>query len=918
MRLTVSGNDTTPGPNADSPGTGGSGGGGGAPGFWFLGALVLLTCIQKLTTRRRHSNNSSSHRHRAALLAVTLSLFTLHAAPFSAPLKAQQTTAASDDADDADDPGEVITMSAFEVRSESVKGYQASESVTGTRVASLLRELPFNVNVVTSEFIADFNALELSDQLANVSSFSPSENIGQYQLRGYQASTQLVDGFRRVGLTGVTVTDRVEVIKGPAASIYGAIQPGGAVNTLRKKPAATPKYGITAGFGNNGQARASFYATGPVGSGKKLFYRVDTEYRTARRQQDFAKTRNEYAAVQLLYKPTPRTTIGLFIDHADRHDYNTYQMVTAAVNLDTTNAPSWLPYSLDTYQRYYAKTYTQYFGMDYDYYNFNLLGPNANRHNRLTAGSLTLDHKFSNAWSLRASLNTSYNPTHGEKASATYYPFGESSVSADTATPPPASVKLTPQHDEGMTKATGFQLDNLFRFATGPVRHQFLVTTDYYRNSDQSTSIQWPASMYYDPLDPWSTRGAYSSFDYPTWEENPSNYTVYSTNAKTISRDYGLFLSERATMFNGRLIAMIGGRYDYVDSTAEHKPTEDDPTAKKADYNVDAWTYQAGLTAILTRHIALYANASTAFDPQPQLDENDDPLPNIESKGYEFGVKLTLLQERLNITLNRFDIRQKNLVTSVTDAITQEKEVILTGEQVAKGYEIDFNWQLTRSLNIVGGYGLVDAKITDAGKLNWMNDTTPRRVPKHNLGASIRYEFVTGKLKGLFAIAGVTYYSKSLVNLGSGKSLVPYTGAPTVSGLQGNQIHNLRFPNGGLPYPYLPENAIITYYDSATKYLYWTDNPAAATTADLTKYSYADPYMSGISYVLDGREQNYNRASTVWKAGIGYKFRSGARKTRTSHKIQINMDNIFNEKSTLAGGIPILKRTLMATYSVTF
>ncbi|OAM91456.1 TonB-dependent receptor [Termitidicoccus mucosus] len=894
MRLTVSDDNW-------SGGSGSGGGGGGAPGLWLLAGIALLVLVRKLAL------------HRATLLALLLSLLAIHATPFSASLMAQQTAA-----DEDDTPDEVVAMSAFEVRSESVKGYTASESVTGTRVASLLRELPFNVNVVTSEFISDFNALELADQLSNVSSFSPSENTGQYQLRGFQASTQLVDGFRRVGLTGVTVTDRVEVIKGPAASIYGAIQPGGAVNTLRKKPTSTPKYGVTAGFGTKDQARGSFYASGPAGTSDKLFYRIDTEYRTADRQQEFAKTRNEYIAAQLVYKPTSRTTIGLFIDYADRHDFNTYQMATAAVNLDTSNPPSWFTYSLDGYQRYFAKSYTQYFGMDYDYYDFNLLGPNANKYNRLTAGSLTLDHKFNAAWSLRASFNMSYNPTHGEKAAATYYPFGEAAVSSATTEPPPASVKLTPQHDEGVTKATGLQIDNLFRFSTGPVRHQFLVTTDYYRNSDYALSIKWPVSLYYDPLDPYGAHGIYRSYDYPTWEEDPSNYTVPSTHAKTISRDYGIFLSERATMFNGRLIAMIGGRYDYVDSTAEHKPTEDEPTAKKTDYNVDAWTYQAGLTAIVSRNISLYANASSAFDPQPQLDENDEPLPNIESDGYEFGVKLTLLQERLNITLNRFHIRQKNLVTSITDAITQQKEVILTGEQIAKGYEVDFNWQVTRSLNVVGGYGYVDAKITDAGKLNWMNDTTPRRVPKHNLGTAVRYEFVNGRLKGLFALAGVTYYSKSLVNLGSGKALVPYTGAPTVSGMQQNQIYNARFPNGGLPYPYLPENAVVTYYDSATKYLYWTDVAGAATTVDLMKYSYADPYMSGMSYVLDGREQNYNRSSIVWKAGVGYKFKTRSFGHRLSHKIQVNMDNVFDEKSTLAGGIPLTERTVMVTYSLSF
>jgi hypothetical protein len=136
--------------------------------------------------------------------------------------------------------------------------------------------------------------------------------------------------------------------------------------------------------------------------------------------------------------------------------------------------------------------------------------------------------------------------------------------------------------------------------------------------------------------------------------------------------------------------------------------------------------------------------------------------------------------------------------------------------------------------------------------------------------------------------------------------------------MQQHRIYNARFPNGGLPYPYLPQDAIVTYYDSATKYLYWTDVAGAATTADLMKYSYANPHMSGISYVLDGRTQNYNRSSIVWRAGLGYKFKTRSLGRRLNHRIQVNMNNVFDEKSTLASGMPIIERTVMATYSMTF
>ncbi|AWI09507.1 putative Ig domain-containing protein [Ereboglobus luteus] len=909
MRLTVTGNDSTQGPNDNSPNMNDSGGGGGAPSLWILGAMALLALVRKFSARRMPA--------KLLPLLVFLSFLAIHTSPFA--IAQQATPSAELPPDD-----EIITMSAFEVTGQSIKGYTASESVTGTRVASLLRDLPFNVNVVTDEFIADFNAFDLADQLSNVSSFSPSENIGQFQLRGFEASTQLVDGFRRVGLTGVTVTDRVEVIKGPAASIYGAIQPGGAVNTLRKKPAAKPKYGLTLGVGTHDQARASFYATGPVGNSKKLFYRLDTEYRRTERQQEFTRTRNGYAALQLAYKPTSRTTLSVFIDHADRHDHPVSQLATSAARVDIGNLPSWFPYDTSDLRRTWAKYFTQYFAQDFDYYDMNFYGPTAAKYSRLTSGSVTLDHKVNSLWSIRASFNMSTNLSHTENANIGYYPFGYGVINAATTEPPTAEVRITPKHAETTNKATGFQLDNLFRFDTGPIKHQLLVTGDYYRNSSREFSATWSNAFFYDPADPYNLAGnpSYASWDYATWDDDRSPYNRVGDNSKVINRNYGLFVSERATMFKGRLIAMAGVRYDYVDCTATHMPTDDNYTTKVVDYSPDSWTYQLGLTAVINRNITAYVNASSAFDPQPQLDEYDNPLPNKESDGYEFGFKFTLFSEALNITLNRFYIRQENLTYSVNDPETGQKETIVTGEQKAKGYEIDFNWQLTRSLNIIGGYGYVDAEITDAGKLNWLNNTTPRRVPKHNLGISVRYEFVSGPLKGLFATGGATYYSKSLVNAGSGYNITPYKGTEDFNRMSQELIYNVRFPNGGLPYPYLPENAIVSYFTPASgstpAMLYWTDNQGATTVDELKKYSYASPYLNGAVYVIDGRTQIYNRSSVVWKMGVGYKFKARGFGKKLSHKIQVNMNNVFNEKSTIGGGIPILERNVMVTYSVTF
>jgi len=57
---------------------------------------------------------------------------------------------------------ETVTLSEFSVSSGATHGYVASESMTGTRVATKIADLPFSVNVVTSEF---FKILHFSSSM---------------------------------------------------------------------------------------------------------------------------------------------------------------------------------------------------------------------------------------------------------------------------------------------------------------------------------------------------------------------------------------------------------------------------------------------------------------------------------------------------------------------------------------------------------------------------------------------------------------------------------------------------------------------------------------------------------------------------------------------------------------------------------
>ncbi len=855
---------------------------------------------------------------------------------------------------------EVVQLSPFDVAAAEVHGYTAAESVTGTRIASRLINLPFAVNVVTSAFMNDFAAYDLNDQLAFVSGFSPSEVTGQFQLRGFTAPVTMVDGFRRIGLVDTVDIDRIEIIKGSAASIYGAIDPGGAVNIITKQPTMTPEQQFNFGAGSDNFYRATLSSSGPMGNSQKFFYRVDLANSFNKYSQEFASKHQSSANVKLEYKPSEATTLELSLEHDELYEHPFVQALTVT---EKRTMP-WAGNSI---------TESQYFGMalaPQGLLDYNYAGPQSYNHNRVSSATFTLEHQFSDFWSLKFGANAFTNPYNSQSVgSGAYYPYGTGDITLDgngnvqqTFAP---EVKDQPEASWNPQRGGGYQLDNLFSFSTGPIHNKLLLTTDYYGLTKRSltevptvtsSSGTSQATDYYTLYSPYTPASYYTMSS--TWApdlgygwnttlygDNPSLYNAVTTDQRTFAGDYGLFGSERASMFDDRLILLAGGRYDSVNNTVANYniPAVGNPSSlvlvepaqsQAFSYTTSAWTYQLGASYKVLPDVNLYANKSSAFNPQPQINSfTGDPLPNNKSSGYEFGFKTSLFNERLALSVDRFEINEYNLVQNETEPVTGQKDTILSGEQQAKGEEMDFNFQATNNLQFFGDWGYTQTVVLQSDTITFLNGLPARRVPRDNVGFGFRYQFSHGALKGLYVLGSGNYYSKSLVNLGSGKSLIPgpagsalgktssmyYVAAtnttyatgkdPKISGekkITATPVINAPFPgNGVLPYINLPANVLINYPMSA-----------AGTPLPL-----ADPSVPGVYsgmpegvFVDDGRQNNFNAPYAVFQVGAGYEWKWAGFK----NKVQVNLRNLLNRQYTYGSGTPGAPFQVVATYELKF
>ena len=204
-------------------------------------------------------------------------------------------TAAFAQSDSSEDE-EVFIMSPFEVTTDNDKGYYAANSISGSRIDVRIQDLPLTIEVVTSEFIEDTGSTDLRESLrysagilleSQNDAYGTFDNAGGvnnpegatgaqsdtgFKIRGFVTNNTLRAGFRRQHSTDSVNIERVEVVRGPSALLYGVGNFGGVVNYLPKTPLPEFETRINLGVGSDGWKRASFDTTGPISD--NLGYRV--------------------------------------------------------------------------------------------------------------------------------------------------------------------------------------------------------------------------------------------------------------------------------------------------------------------------------------------------------------------------------------------------------------------------------------------------------------------------------------------------------------------------------------------------------------------------------------------------------------------------------------------------------------------
>ena len=607
---------------------------------------------------------------------------------------------------------ETVKLSAFEVAATS--GYTSSMTSSGTRIQADIRELPISVGIVTSEFLNDFVAFnDYKDSFAYTSGVSTRGNYNQaYYVRGFQNDGQLRNGFFRAGMFDAVNVDRIEVIEGPNAAIYGRSNPGGTINVVTKKP--TPYFNsyLTARIGDNDLRRYELGISGPIW-GKHLRARLDMS----------KHNENTFYDHEILDQRVLSGVVDYVFDSGAKLSFEADWMDKV---LHATNAR--------TFFRKVGTLITSDLATELG--SFSSISPQEYTRRSLRSFNLTFEQNFTPWMQFRSTAHMSARPT------ANLTNGGNAFYDVATRTITGRRTQYSPASDD----YRAFQADLLFDFDLGPTHHKLLTSYDYTHDWGPSQTWQVASNLVSNN----SFNVATINIDSPNYFmiTDPTQLTNFSKDVYSTAALAGLFASDRVYFANKRGMFLLGGRENWI-----HTTKRDNVAKTYSDEKHEAFTYQLGLNWKLSEAVSVYTNYSTSYQVNGGLDSTGHSFANEKGKGGEVGSKAEFFDKRLSVTVAYFDITRYNVV--VTNPVTTLQE--LTGEQNSHGAELNFHFQVTSAWQVFGQATSLRARIIHNASDRTLEGFQLNFVPDQSYGLATRYEFHRGALRGAFVTLGWKY-----------------------------------------------------------------------------------------------------------------------------------------------------------------
>jgi iron complex outermembrane receptor protein len=503
------------------------------------------------------------------------------------------------------------TLPAVKVVSESVKlfdgSYTPTSSSTATKTNTPLIETPQTVQVVTKEIIIDKGIQKPNDLAEVVAGVQPIVGYGNaasqwFLIRGFSNSgLNFRNGYRLTELytpRDLANVERVEFAKGPASVLYGSNQPGGAVNTVTKRPLDLDFVHTAVTGGSFDRFRGTIDANKKIGD---LAMRLNVAGDQADSYFDFEHSQNWLIAPTFSYNFTPDTRI---LYEGEFQEYK------------QTGWSNGLPNLASTLKLPQERTMSE---------PFTFLN-NFNQTHRLD-----LEHNINADWRIRQGVY--YAQTQRDFMSI------NSDFSRSPGEPITAISRFAYQSPNEQQNNLLAQTELYGHFQTGSFDHQILTGFE-----TRHATFEYVADFnFYDTLN--LVNPTYNG-TVPAPAIGFGDRSAQSANA--------VYLQDQVKWDNWRLLA--GWRHDDVETSSK-----DPLSTAKSKQSEGADTGRAGLLYMITPSTSVYYSFSQSFSPNLGVDVSRRQFKADRGNQHEVGVKHAL-RKNLDLTVSLFDLQRENVV----------------------------------------------------------------------------------------------------------------------------------------------------------------------------------------------------------------------------------------------------------------
>ena len=688
---------------------------------------------------------------------------------------------------------EAQQLQEVEIIGRRESSYKNTSSFSGTKTATAIRDIPQTINYVTKEVILDQGASTVNDVVKNVSGVSQYTTYNDFSIRGFRTtgnrnSGNLLNGMRAQtslwSASSLANIERVEVIKGPAAALFGNAAPGGIINRVTKKPLLQRQHTVSVNTGSWGTLKTYGDFTGPLNESKSLLYRLNLGYETTDGYRDLQGRNTLTIAPSFSFIPNEKTRFNVDITYY-RLDGKVDRGQTIFGDADLYSVP--ITRSLSATNDFLRET------------QMNI--------------SLGLTHKITDNLSFNSTyLNSSYSEDLREHNQANSY-YMQQQGKANTGDP--TKILMQALLRQRTFRNNSFNNYFNYNFTTGLVKHTLLVGYDYFQvellpgasqltaggyllKNGKTTTTFNPAKLNTYVVDANNnpmTNVAVFDLNKPTTGnvmKETGKYIFTSGNTKpTLQTSHGVYLQEQLEVSIVKLL--LGLRKEFFMDYINYKENNEEKIEQQA------LIPRIGLVITANDNINFYSTWMKGFEPQTaaiqsEPDRDGGPFDPVYSELYEMGVKTDWFNNRLSATASVFKIIQQNSLYDAFPAVIGKPDLKMQiGEEESNGFEFDLAGEITPNWSILANYAYIDARITKTAQNNEKDfDMQRPSTPRHSGNIWTKYIITEGPLKHLGFGAGYNFVTERYGQVGRRTNTTVYPGYGLVNAVLYYKINQIQ------------------------------------------------------------------------------------------------------------------------------